>query len=61
MAYRQAGTFVTYLHDSDGAAFARMMNAILDGRSFAEAVVVGYHKDVQSLWHKFAQSNAERK
>ena len=61
MAYRQAGTFVTYLHDSDGAAFARMMNAILDGRSFAEAVVVGYHKDVQSLWHEFAQSNAERK
>src|SRR5262249_4756075 len=31
LAYRQAGMFVTFLHDSDGPAFARTMNAILDG------------------------------
>jgi hypothetical protein len=31
LAYRQAGMFVSYLHDDDGPAFARMMNAILDG------------------------------
>jgi hypothetical protein len=61
MAYRQAGMFVTYLHDSDAAGFARMMDAILDGRPFAEAVVTGYHQDVHSLWQKFAQTNAERK
>ena len=32
LAYRQAGTFVNYLRDSDEPAFGRMMNAILDGR-----------------------------
>jgi hypothetical protein len=61
MAYRQAGMFVSYLHDSDGPGFARMMNAILDGRPFVEAVAAGYHQDVQSLWQKFAQSSAEQK
>src|SRR5262245_29167170 len=50
LAYRQAGMFVTYLHDTDGPAFARMMDAILDGRSFIEAVTVGFHEDIQSLW-----------
>jgi hypothetical protein len=35
-----------------------MMNAILDGRPFVEAVTVGYQQDVRSLWQKFAQSDA---
>jgi hypothetical protein len=61
MAYRQAGMFVTWLHDSDRPGFARMMNAVLDGRPFAEAVTVGYRQDVHSLWQKFAQSGAEGK
>jgi hypothetical protein len=61
LAYRQSGMFVTYLHNSDGPAFARMMNAILDGRSFVEAVTVGYHENIQSLWNKFAQFSAEKK
>jgi hypothetical protein len=61
MAYRQAGMFVTYLHDSDRPGFARMMNAILDGRSFAEAVAAGYQQDVHSLWQKFAQTGAGQK
>ena len=56
LAYRQAGMFVAYLHDSDAAGFTRMMNAILDGRPFVEAVDVGYHEDVHSLWQKFAQT-----
>lgn len=56
MAYRQAGMFVSYLHDSDAAGFARMMNAILDGRSFVEALDTGYHRDVRSLWQEFAQT-----
>jgi len=55
MAYRQAGMFVTYLHDSDAPGFARMMNAILDGRPFVEAVTAGYHQDVHALWQKFAE------
>jgi hypothetical protein len=61
MAYRQAGMFVSYLHDSDAPGFARMMNAILDRRPFVEAVEAGYHRDVQSLWQKFAETSAERK
>jgi hypothetical protein len=57
MAYRQAGMFVSYLHDSDGPGFDRMMSAILDRRSFAEAVETGYHQDVHGLWQKFAAAN----
>jgi hypothetical protein len=61
MAYRQAGMFVSFLHDTDTPAFARMMNAILDGRPFVEALDTGYHQDVQSLWQKFATAGAEAK
>jgi hypothetical protein len=61
LAYRQAGMFVTYLRETDGPAFDRMMNAILEGRAFAEAVSVGYHTDVRSLWRKFTQATAERR
>src|SRR5262249_18639407 len=50
LAYRQAGMFVAYLRTSDVTAFDRMMNAILEGRPFAEAVNAGYHDDVASLW-----------
>jgi hypothetical protein len=61
LAYREAGMFVTYLRESDGPAFDRMMNAILDGSAFAEAMTVGYHDDVQSLWQKFKTSSPDRK
>lgn len=61
LAYRQAGMFVSYLHESDGPAFDRMMSAILDDRSFADAVNTGYHDDVRSLWRKFADSSTDRK
>ncbi len=53
LAYREARMFVNYLRESDGPGFDRMMNAILDGRPFAEAVTAGYHDDVRSLWEKF--------
>ena len=59
LAYRQAGMFVAWLHDSDAPGFARMMNAILDGRPFVEAVDAGYHQDAQSLWQKFAQTEGK--
>jgi hypothetical protein len=61
MAYRQAGMFVSYLHDTDPPGFARMMHAVLDGRPFAEAVDAGYHQDVHVLWQEFASISAERK
>jgi hypothetical protein len=61
MAYRQAGMFVGYLHDTDAAGFSTMMNAILDGRPFVEAVDAGYHQDVHALWQKFAEAGAKQK
>jgi hypothetical protein len=54
MAYRQAGMFVAFLHDYDTLGFNRMIDAILDGRTFVEAVSVGYHDNIYSLWQKFA-------
>jgi len=54
LAYRQAGLFVAFLHDTDPAGFARMMNAIFDGRPFAEAVMTGFQTDLQTLWSRFA-------
>ena len=56
MAYRQAGMFVAFLRDTNPAAFATMMQAILDGRPFAEAVETGYQTDVEGLWLRFVRS-----
>jgi hypothetical protein len=61
MAYRQAGMFVSFLHDSDPAGFARMMQAILDGRPFVDAVAAGYRQDVHALWREFAEAGDEVK
>jgi hypothetical protein len=61
LAYRQAGMFVAYLRESDRPAFDRMMNAIFDGRTFAQAVTIGYHDDARSLWQNFIASNSDRK
>jgi hypothetical protein len=61
LAYREAGMFVNYLRQSDEHAFDRMMSAILDGRAFKEAVDVGYHAEVRSLWRRFIESNANGK
>jgi hypothetical protein len=58
LAYRQAGMFVNYLRQSDGPGFDRLMNAILDGGAFPQAVTVGYHDNVQSLWQKFIKASS---
>ena len=58
MAYRQAGLFVAFLRDSNPAAFAAMMQAILDGRPFAEAVDTGYQTDIEALWLRFVRATA---
>jgi hypothetical protein len=56
MAYRQAGLFVTFLHDTDPVGFMRMMNAILDSRPLAEAMTTGYETDLHTLWSRFVQA-----
>jgi len=55
MAYREAGMFVSWLHDLDGPGFVRMMSAILDRHSFAEPVEAGYRRDVHTLWQEFTR------
>jgi hypothetical protein len=35
-----------------------MMDAILDDRSFAEAVTIGYGTDLQALWSRFVQAQS---
>jgi hypothetical protein len=57
MGYRQAGLFVTFLHDRDGVGFARMMGAVLDGRQFGAAVMAGYGRDLRMLWVDFLRAN----
>jgi hypothetical protein len=57
MGYRQAGLFVTFLHDRDAAGFARTMAAVLDGRQFGEAVIAGYGRDIRVLWADFLREN----
>jgi hypothetical protein len=59
MAYRQAGLFVAFLHDSNPAGFERMMDAIVQSRSFADAVTAGYAADLPTLWSRFAQAPAD--
>jgi hypothetical protein len=56
LAYREAGVFVNYLRESDRPGFDRMLNAVLDGRPFMDAVTVGYHVHVRSLWEKFVKA-----
>jgi len=55
MAYRQSGMFTAFLRDSNPAAFARLMNALLDGRPFAEAVRASYGADLNALWDQFVR------
>jgi hypothetical protein len=59
MAYRQAGMFVAFLRDTNPAAFDAMMQAVLDGRPFAEAVETGYQTDLEALWLRFVRSTGE--
>jgi hypothetical protein len=61
LAYREAGLFVTWLRERDRTAFDRMMNALLDGGAFADAVTAGYHDDVRSLWQEFIESDSDRR
>ncbi len=48
--------FIAYLHDSDPIAFAKMLNAVLEGRHLDEAAALGYQADFATLWLQFAES-----
>jgi hypothetical protein len=50
---RRAGRFLAFLAKTDPAAFRRMMNAVLVGCRFGDAVRAGYGADTEALWRRF--------
>lgn len=52
---RRAGRFLAFLAKTDPVAFRRMMNAILIGCRFGDAVRTGYGADTEALWRRFMQ------
>jgi hypothetical protein len=52
---RRAGRFLAFLAKTDSVAFRRMMNAVLAGCRFGDAVRTGYGADTEALWRRFAQ------
>jgi hypothetical protein len=56
MIYRQAGMFVSYLHTHNPQAFARFMNALMDGTTFHVAFENAYRESVATAWQNFAEN-----
>jgi hypothetical protein len=56
MAYRQASLFVTYLRNTDAAAFTRMMQDVEEDRPFKDSVTAAYGANVFILWSRFVAS-----
>jgi hypothetical protein len=52
---RRAGAFLAFLGKTDPVAFRRMVNAVLDGCRFGDAVRMGYGADTEALWRRFMQ------
>jgi ABC-type branched-subunit amino acid transport system permease subunit len=53
---RRAGRFLAFLAKTDPVAFRRMMNAVLVGCRFGDAVRTGYGTDTEALWRRFMQT-----
>ena len=53
MYYRQAALFVGYLHDTDPAAFERLIRSIAGGTRFDNSVRSAYAKPLDELWTEF--------
>lgn len=54
-ADRRAERFLAFLAKSDPVSFRRMMDAVLVGCRFGEAVRAGYGADTEALWRRFMQ------
>ena len=52
---QRAGHFLAFLAKTDPVAFRRMMNAVLVGCRFGDAVRTGYGADTEALWRRFMQ------
>lgn len=55
MAYRQAGLFVAYLHDSNAAAFNALLDRLYTGERFKAAFEASYKSTVAQAWLRFVE------
>ena len=55
LLYRVGALFVHYLHDSQPAQFDRLVQLLLSGSEFTDAVNTAYGKNVELLHKEFAQ------
>ena len=53
MAYRQAGLFVSYLHDSNPRAFSALLADLYSGVRFKPALEVAYGLPLAQVWLRF--------
>ena len=53
MFYRQAGLFVTWLHDKDSHKFAMLIKAIQTGKALEQAMFSAYGRSVSENWQSF--------
>jgi len=55
MFYKQAGMFISFLHDIDKDKFKSFILAVADGKTFELAFVGAYRQPIDILWNKFVQ------
>jgi predicted small secreted protein len=55
MYYRQASMMVDYMKQRDSLAFERMINDLVSGKAFSEAVQVTYGRPISVLWSDFRE------
>lgn len=60
MYYRQAALFVEYLHDSDAAAFERLIRSLASGARFDASVRTAYAKPLDDFWVGFLMATKVR-
>jgi hypothetical protein len=54
--YSQTGMFVGFMHDTDPAAFGKMLAALGRREAFADAVSASYGRPLAALWQEFLAS-----
>lgn len=54
--YSQTGMFVDFMHDTDPAAFGKMLAALGRREAFADAVSASYDRPLAALWQEFLAS-----
>lgn len=59
--YKQAGSFVQFLHDSDETSFKKLLLSIQKKRGFSKSFKESYSVSVDFKWSEFVESIRDRK